>query len=54
MVEAMIQLAEGLGMTPLAEGIETEGELAFLRGAGCRSPRASSSLARSRAEESPG
>ena len=24
MVEAMVQLAHGLGMTPLAEGIETE------------------------------
>jgi EAL domain-containing protein (putative c-di-GMP-specific phosphodiesterase class I) len=35
MVEAMIQLAHGLGMMPLAEGIETEGELAFLRAAGC-------------------
>ena len=35
MVEAMIQLAHGLGMVPLAEGIETEGELAFLRAAGC-------------------
>jgi EAL domain-containing protein (putative c-di-GMP-specific phosphodiesterase class I) len=35
MVEAMIQLAHGLGMVPLAEGIETEWELAFLRAAGC-------------------
>jgi diguanylate cyclase (GGDEF)-like protein/PAS domain S-box-containing protein len=35
MVEAMIQLAHGLGMVPLAEGIETDGELAFLRAAGC-------------------
>jgi len=35
MVRAMIQLAEGLGMTPLAEGVETEGELAFLRANGC-------------------
>jgi len=35
MVEAMIQLAHGLGMVALAEGIETEGELAFLRAAGC-------------------
>lgn len=35
MVEAMIQLAHGLGMMPLAEGIETDGELAFLRAAGC-------------------
>jgi diguanylate cyclase (GGDEF)-like protein/PAS domain S-box-containing protein len=30
MVRAMIDLAENLGMTALAEGIETEGELAFL------------------------
>ena len=37
MVQAMIQLAGGLGMTPLAEGIETAGELAFLREAGCPS-----------------
>jgi diguanylate cyclase (GGDEF)-like protein/PAS domain S-box-containing protein len=35
MVEAMVQLAHGLGMVPLAEGIETESELAFLRAAGC-------------------
>jgi EAL domain-containing protein (putative c-di-GMP-specific phosphodiesterase class I) len=35
MVRAMIQLAEGLGMTPLAEGIETAEELSFLRDAGC-------------------
>jgi len=35
MVEAMVQLAHGLGMTPLAEGIETAEELAFLREAGC-------------------
>jgi EAL domain-containing protein (putative c-di-GMP-specific phosphodiesterase class I) len=36
MVRAMIQLAQGLGMTPLAEGIETVGELEFLRANGCR------------------
>ncbi|MEA2551029.1 MAG: hypothetical protein QOE25_798, partial [Actinomycetota bacterium] len=36
MVRAMIQLAQGLGMTPLAEGIETAGELEFLRANGCR------------------
>ena len=36
MVRAMIQLAGGLGMSPLAEGIESAGELAFLREAGCR------------------
>jgi diguanylate cyclase (GGDEF)-like protein/PAS domain S-box-containing protein len=35
MVSAMIQLAGGLGMTPLAEGIETPDELAFLRSKGC-------------------
>jgi diguanylate cyclase (GGDEF)-like protein/PAS domain S-box-containing protein len=35
MVKAMIQLAQGLGMTPLAEGVETDGELAFLREHGC-------------------
>jgi diguanylate cyclase (GGDEF)-like protein/PAS domain S-box-containing protein len=36
MVRAMIDLAENLGMTALAEGIETEGELAFLLEHGCR------------------
>jgi EAL domain-containing protein (putative c-di-GMP-specific phosphodiesterase class I) len=36
MVRAMVQLAEGLGMTALAEGIETSGELDFLREQGCR------------------
>ena len=35
MVTAMVQLARGLDMTPLAEGIETAEELAFLRDAGC-------------------
>jgi EAL domain-containing protein (putative c-di-GMP-specific phosphodiesterase class I) len=35
MVEAMVQLARGLGMTPLAEGIEKSEELAFVKGAGC-------------------
>ena len=35
MVKAMIQLAKGLGMTPLAEGIETQGELDFLIEHGC-------------------
>jgi EAL domain-containing protein (putative c-di-GMP-specific phosphodiesterase class I) len=35
MVEAMIQLAGGLGMQPVAEGIETAEELAFLKQAGC-------------------
>jgi len=35
MVRAMIQLASGLGMTPLAEGIETAGELEFLQANGC-------------------
>jgi diguanylate cyclase (GGDEF)-like protein/PAS domain S-box-containing protein len=35
MVRAMIQLALSLGMTPLAEGIETDGELRFLIGNDC-------------------
>jgi diguanylate cyclase (GGDEF)-like protein/PAS domain S-box-containing protein len=35
MVKAMIQLAHGLEMTPLAEGIESQGELEFLREHGC-------------------
>jgi diguanylate cyclase (GGDEF)-like protein/PAS domain S-box-containing protein len=35
MVRAMVQLAEGLGMTPLAEGVETKEELDFLRRTGC-------------------
>ena len=35
MVVAMISLADNLGMTPLAEGIETEGEWAFLADRGC-------------------
>ncbi|HVF08481.1 MAG TPA: EAL domain-containing protein [Actinomycetota bacterium] len=35
MVRAMIQLASGLDMTPLAEGIETAEELEFLRANGC-------------------
>jgi diguanylate cyclase (GGDEF)-like protein len=34
-VTAFIQLARGLGVTTLAEGIETEGELAFVREHGC-------------------
>jgi diguanylate cyclase (GGDEF)-like protein/PAS domain S-box-containing protein len=36
MVRAIIQLAHGLGMTPLAEGIETEDEWRFLVEQGCR------------------
>jgi EAL domain-containing protein (putative c-di-GMP-specific phosphodiesterase class I) len=36
MVRAMIQLAQSLGMTPLAEGIETDEEFVFLRANGCR------------------
>jgi diguanylate cyclase (GGDEF)-like protein/PAS domain S-box-containing protein len=36
MVRAMIQLAQGLEMTPLAEGVETPQELEFLRANGCR------------------
>ncbi|MGH2539222.1 MAG: putative bifunctional diguanylate cyclase/phosphodiesterase [Actinomycetota bacterium] len=35
MVGAMISLADTLGMTPLAEGIETEGEWRFLADRGC-------------------
>lgn len=35
MVSAMISLADNLGMTPLAEGIETEGEWRFLADRGC-------------------
>jgi diguanylate cyclase (GGDEF)-like protein/PAS domain S-box-containing protein len=35
MVSAMITLASNLGMTPLAEGIETEGEWKFLADRGC-------------------
>ena len=35
MVSAMISLAENLGMTPLAEGIETEGEWRFLASRNC-------------------
>jgi EAL domain-containing protein (putative c-di-GMP-specific phosphodiesterase class I) len=34
-VSAFIELAVGLGVTTLAEGIETEGELAFVRDRGC-------------------
>lgn len=34
-VSAFIELARGLGVTTLAEGIETEGELAFVRERGC-------------------
>jgi diguanylate cyclase (GGDEF)-like protein/PAS domain S-box-containing protein len=37
MVRAMIQLAGGLGMLPLAEGVEAAGELDFLRESGCPS-----------------
>jgi diguanylate cyclase (GGDEF)-like protein/PAS domain S-box-containing protein len=36
MVRAMIQLAQGLDMVPLAEGIETPQEYEFLRANGCR------------------
>ena len=36
MARAVIQLAEGLGMTPLAEGIEEEAERRFLAERGCR------------------
>ena len=34
-VAAFVELARGLGVTTLAEGIETPGELAFLRSRGC-------------------
>jgi EAL domain-containing protein (putative c-di-GMP-specific phosphodiesterase class I) len=36
MVRAMIQLAQSLDMVPLAEGVETYDEYAFLRSNGCR------------------
>ena len=36
MVQAIIQLANGLGMTPLAEGIETQAEWTSLLERGCR------------------
>ncbi|HEU4356725.1 MAG TPA: EAL domain-containing protein [Actinomycetota bacterium] len=36
MVRAIIQLAQSLGMVPLAEGIETPSEYVFLRSNGCR------------------
>jgi diguanylate cyclase (GGDEF)-like protein/PAS domain S-box-containing protein len=36
MVRAMIELAQAMGMTPHAEGVETAGEHAFLRTAWCR------------------
>jgi diguanylate cyclase (GGDEF)-like protein/PAS domain S-box-containing protein len=36
MVRAMIQLAQSLDMTPLAEGVETHDEYVFLRSNGCR------------------
>jgi diguanylate cyclase (GGDEF)-like protein len=36
MVRAMIQLAQGLDMIPLAEGVETPQEYEFLRANGCR------------------
>jgi len=34
-VTAFVELARGMGITTLAEGIETEGELAFLKDRGC-------------------
>jgi diguanylate cyclase (GGDEF)-like protein/PAS domain S-box-containing protein len=36
MVRAMLQLAQSLDMTPLAEGVETRDEYIFLRANGCR------------------
>ena len=36
MVQAIIQLATGLGMTPLAEGVETDDERRFLVAHGCQ------------------
>ncbi len=36
MVQAIVQLADGLGMIPLAEGIETQQEWNFLTDHGCR------------------
>jgi diguanylate cyclase (GGDEF)-like protein/PAS domain S-box-containing protein len=36
MVQAIVQLAHGLGMTPLAEGIETQEDWLFLVERGCR------------------
>jgi diguanylate cyclase (GGDEF)-like protein len=35
MVEAIIRMADGLGMKPLAEGIETEAQWKFLADSGC-------------------
>src|SRR3546814_14349268 len=42
-VSAFIELARGLGVTTLAEGIETEGELAFVRDRDRKSTRLNSS-----------
>ena len=52
MVSAMISLAENLGMTPLAEGIETEGEWRFLASRHCTSVRGTSSPGRCRRRRS--
>jgi EAL domain-containing protein (putative c-di-GMP-specific phosphodiesterase class I) len=35
LVEAMVRLGENLGMTPLAEGVETSAQLAILHQLGC-------------------
>ena len=36
MVSGIVQIANGLKLTPVAEGIETEAQRRFLIGAGCR------------------
>jgi diguanylate cyclase len=53
MVRAMIDLAQNLGMTPLAEGIETQGEVEFLVEHGCPLGQGSTWGARCRHPRSP-
>ena len=36
LVTSVVQLAHNLGLTPLAEGVETEAQRAFLLDRGCR------------------